>query len=75
MRAAGRGARAATDDERQLPRGTEPVEGTDYDFRTPRRLGDLEVDYAFEDLVRDADGRAWARLTGPDGRTAAPLGG
>ena len=63
--------RVLTDDERQLPTGTEPVAGTDYDFREPRRLGPLEVDYAFEDLRRDADGRAWARLTGPDGRTAA----
>ncbi len=63
--------RVLTDDERQLPTGTEPVEGTPYDFRTPRRLGPLEVDYAFEDLRRDDDGRAWARLTGPDGRTGA----
>ncbi|HEX3005640.1 MAG TPA: aldose 1-epimerase family protein [Angustibacter sp.] len=62
--------RVLTDDERQLPTGTEPVEGTAYDFRAPRRLGDLEVDYAFEDLARDGDGRAWAQLTGPDGRTA-----
>jgi aldose 1-epimerase len=57
-------------DERQLPTGTEPVEGTDFDFRSPRRLGDLVVDYAFRDLTRDGDGRAWARLTGQDGRTA-----
>lgn len=63
--------RVLTDDERQLPTGREPVAGTDYDFRSPRRLGALKVDYAFDDLVRDGDGRAWARLAGPDGRTAA----
>jgi aldose 1-epimerase len=56
--------------ERQLPTGTEPVEGTPYDFREPTTLGDLEVDYAFTDLTRDGEGRAWARLTGGDGRTA-----
>jgi aldose 1-epimerase len=63
--------RVLTDDDRQLPTGNAPVAGTDFDFRTPRRLGALEVDYAFDDLVRDGHGRAWARLTGPDGRTAA----
>lgn len=57
-------------DSRQLPSGTESVEGTDYDFRKPRRLGGLEIDYAFRDLERH-DGRAEVRLTGPDGRTAA----
>jgi aldose 1-epimerase len=57
-------------DSRQLPSGTEAVEGTDYDFRTPRRVGGLEIDYAFRDLEHH-DGRAEVRLTGPDGRTAA----
>ncbi|MFP5346467.1 MAG: aldose 1-epimerase family protein [Actinomycetes bacterium] len=61
--------RIDTDDERQLPTGTEPVEGTAYDFRKPREIGDLAIDYAFKDLTRDGDGRAWARLTGTDGRT------
>lgn len=59
--------RILTDDERQLPTGLEPVDGTPFDFRTARRLGDLRVDYAFTDLARDRDGRAWARLTGSDG--------
>jgi aldose 1-epimerase len=61
--------RIDTDSERQLPTGTEPVEGTEYDFRTGRRIGALEIDYAFTDLERDADGRAWVRLGCPDGRT------
>ena len=59
-----------TDEERQLPTGVEPVAGSPYDFSVRRRLGDQAVDYAFTGLARDADGRAWVRLTGPDGRTA-----
>jgi aldose 1-epimerase len=62
--------RIHTDDERQLPVGTEPVGGTAFDFRDGRKLGDLRIDYAFTDLQRDADGLAWVRLTAPDGRTA-----
>ena len=58
--------RVVTDNERQLPTGTEPVEGTAYDFRRPRRLGDQAIDSAFTDLARDSEDRAWARLTAPD---------
>lgn len=61
--------RIDTDSERQLPTGTEPVAGTGYDFRTARRIGPLEIDDAFVDLERDADGRACVRLACPDGRT------
>ena len=51
-------------DEHQVPTGTEPVDGTDYDFRTARALGPLEIDHAFGDLQRDADGRARLVLEG-----------
>ena len=61
--------RILTDPDRQLPIGREAVEGTAYDFRTPRRLGDQPIDDAFTDLTRDADGNAWARLTSPDAGT------
>lgn len=61
--------RIDTDSERQLPTGTEAVEGTEYDFRSSRQIGSLAVDYAFTDLERDADGRAWVRLGCPDGHT------
>jgi aldose 1-epimerase len=61
--------RILTDPERQLPTGLEPVGGTEYDFRSGREIGALEVDYAFKDLERDADGLAWMRLSCPDGRT------
>lgn len=63
--------RITTDAQRQLPTGAEAVAGGEFDFSTPRPLGDLEIDYAFTDLARDAEGRAWVRLTGRDGRTVA----
>lgn len=62
--------RIDTDDTRQLPTGTEAVAGTAYDFRTRRRIGPLACDYAFTDLTRDAEGRAWVRLWRPDGALA-----
>jgi aldose 1-epimerase len=64
------GTRILTDDQRQLPTRREAVEGTECDFRSPRRLGAQEVDFAFCDLERDTGGRAWTRLSGPDGATA-----
>lgn len=62
--------RILTDNERQLPTGSESVEGGAYDFRSPRRLGELKIDAAFTDLARDGDRRAWARLGAPDGTSA-----
>ena len=64
------GTRIVTDDERQLPAGTEAVDRTTYDFRESRLLGVTTLDFAFTDLARDANGRAWARLGGTDGRRA-----
>lgn len=61
--------RILTDPDRKLPTGTEGVDGTAYDFRDGRTLGNLQLDSAFTDLHRDADDRAWIRLTGTDGRT------
>lgn len=62
--------RIVTGASRQLPIGTEPVAGTDFDFSQPRRLGGLKIDDAFTDLTRDDKGKAWVRLHRPDGRTA-----
>ncbi len=45
-------------DDRMIPTGSSPVEGTDFDFRTPRRLGPMRLDTAFADLERGSDGRA-----------------
>ena len=45
-------------DERLLPTGVAPVEGTDWDFRTGRVIGSRVIDIAYTDLVRDHAGRA-----------------
>ena len=45
-----------------LPAGDKPVAGTDHDFTAARVLGDLQLDTAFTDLVRDADGVTRVRL-------------
>lgn len=58
--------------DQQIPTGREQVAGSAYDFRSPRRIGDQQIDYTFTDLRRDADGRCTVRLAGPDG-TAASL--
>lgn len=57
-------------DDRLLPTGVEPLPER-FDFREPRRLGDTDLDDAFVDATREADGRSWLRLRGTDGRTAA----
>jgi len=58
-------------DDRGLPTGNVDVDGSSFDFRVERVIGDQDVDYTFTDLARSADGLAWVRLTGPDGRQAA----
>jgi aldose 1-epimerase len=60
-------------DERSLPTGSEPVEGTPYDFRRGRPLAGIGMDTCFADLARDADGIATTTLsgTGPGGEPRA----
>ncbi len=65
------GTQVQTDPVRLLPTGVVPVAGTPYDFAKPRSLRGLAVDVAFGELARDDAGRAWVRLTGPDGVTAS----
>jgi aldose 1-epimerase len=60
--------RITVDDTRMTPVGSEPVQGTPFDFRSARALHDTEVDAAFTDLERDAEGRAVVELTGSDCR-------
>ncbi len=56
----------------QIPIGTEPVDGTPYDFRTPRSIGPLHVEIRFTDLELDERGRATVTLSAPGGgRTVA----
>lgn len=59
--------------EQQIPTGTEPVAGTDYDFTAPKSIGSLEIDYAFRDLRRDPDGKVRLILRGPDDGVAVTL--
>jgi aldose 1-epimerase len=60
-------------DERLLPAGTEPVEGTEFDFREAHRIGATRLNHAFTDLERGADGLARVELHDPDGGAALTL--
>jgi aldose 1-epimerase len=60
-------------DERLLPVSREPVAGTPYDFRGGRALGTVELDHAFTDLERDADGVATVTLRGPESGSGVAL--
>jgi aldose 1-epimerase len=52
-------------DDRLIPSGpAQDVTGTEYDFRTPRKIGGTELDTAFTGLRREADGLAWVRVSG-----------
>ncbi|HLU97880.1 MAG TPA: aldose 1-epimerase family protein [Thermobifida alba] len=51
-------------DERMIPAGpVRSVAGTDYDFRTPRRVGPTVLDTAFTGLSGDGSGRSWTVLS------------
>ena len=52
--------------DRGIPVGAASVEGTEYDFRSPRPIGQTVLDHAFTDLERDADGLSRVRLNDPD---------
>ena len=67
------GRRVVLSDERSLPKGSEVVEGTQYDFLAPKTIGATSLDNAFTDLDRDDDGRARVRLRDPDGDSGVTL--
>ena len=50
------GGTVLSSDERGLPTGRSPVEGTEYDFRRPRPIDSTRLDSCFTDLERDTDG-------------------
>ena len=52
-------------DERGLPVGSGPVDGTAHDFRRPRPIGAAKLDHAFTHLERGPDGRARVELRDP----------
>ncbi len=54
-------------DTRGIPTGTEvPVDGTAFDFRSPRPIGPLTLDTAFTQLTPDNQGITTIALTSPD---------
>jgi aldose 1-epimerase len=67
------GATRLVADGRGIPIGSEPVEGSEYDLRSPRRVGSLVLDTGYTNLDRDGDGRAWAHLRAPDGGRGVSL--
>ena len=54
-------------DDRLIPIGREAVAGTPFDFRAPRRIGDLSLDTCFADLLPDTDGLTRIVLARADG--------
>jgi aldose 1-epimerase len=64
LRAPGRTVLQA--DDRGIPVGSEPVEGTEYDFRRPGPIGGAKLDHAFTDLERDDDDLASVELLNPE---------
>jgi aldose 1-epimerase len=53
-------------DERLIPTGKKSVEGTDFDFREERGIGDTRLDTCFTDVIPDADGYVRVVLTNPE---------
>lgn len=51
-------------DERAIPIGSGPVEGTEFDFRKPRPIGGTWLDHCFTELDRGEDGRAGVEVGG-----------
>ena len=53
-------------DDRGLPTDRTEVEGTEFDFRSPRPIGATQLDHCFTDLERGGDGIARVQLRMPD---------
>jgi aldose 1-epimerase len=62
-----------TVNDRKIPTGRREVAGTEYDFRTARPIGELELDTAFTGLERGADGLVRVRLRTADGTRGVEL--
>jgi aldose 1-epimerase len=52
-------------DDRMIPTGSNPVQGSEYDFREPRQLGETQLDTGYAELERGDDGRARVLLENP----------
>ncbi len=62
--------RRLTVDDRLIPTGEEPVDGTSFDLRDPRPVGEAAWDTTFGVTERDDDGVARTTVLDPDGRGA-----
>ena len=51
--------------ERGIPTGRSPVDGTEYDFREPKPIGGMRLDHCFTDLDRGPDSVARVELRDP----------
>jgi aldose 1-epimerase len=60
-------------DDRGLPVATEPVAGTEYDFRSARAIGETKLDTPYTALTRGDDGRAVVSLNAADGSSGVDL--
>ena len=60
-------------DDRGIPTGSGPVEGTERDFRSARPIGDTVLDHAFTEIERDDDGLARVRVHEPESGAALTL--
>jgi aldose 1-epimerase len=67
------GGEVLVSDDRGIPTGSEPVEGTEFDFRAGRTIGATKLDNAFTNLDRGEDGRARVVLRDPDTGRAITL--
>lgn len=54
-------------DGRLLPIGAARVTGTEYDWTSPRPIGEARLDLTFGDVIRDDDGSSAVTLAAPDG--------
>jgi aldose 1-epimerase len=59
------GGTVLASNERGIPSGRSPVEGTEYDFRRPRPIGATRLDSCFTDLERGEDGLAHVQIEDP----------
>src|SRR5262252_8992682 len=55
--------------ERSIPTGPAPVDGTSFDFRDAHPVGGTVLDTGFAGLQRGADGTATIKLSAPSGRS------
>jgi aldose 1-epimerase len=60
-------ATSFTTDERKIPSGTAPVEGTPLDLRGGRVVGESDLDTAYTDVAPDESGVRRTSLHAPDG--------